>query len=266
MDKSLAISLIKAGNLNPGQIQAIVNSVDYADRAEVLACVKGGDAEGAALGAILQQILPGIVKAAVKSEIKKAGFPPKKKPAGASGGSSSSDGTSGASSSSEGTSGASSSDGTSGASSSEASEVSGKGLKAMLNKLDDILDHQESPDPELQKVMKEAGACVPNYADLQKKWEDGTLDDAELKQYMKLKTSVRKKARATLKSKRLKEEKEAINELSASQAKDNQDGNMGESGFDKVKKMFETDREITDPEEITKLMAIAQNGVDAGVL
>ena len=45
MDKSLAISLIKAGNLNPGQIQAIVNSVDYADRAEVLACVKGGDAE-----------------------------------------------------------------------------------------------------------------------------------------------------------------------------------------------------------------------------
>lgn len=243
MEKSLAISLVKSGNLSKEQVKAIVNAVDEEDRADVLACVKGNDPEGATMNTFLKEFLPAIVKASVKEALATAG-------------------QSGAA----GASGASGDSGTSGASG-DGDETC---MKEILSKLDDILDNEESKDENLQKLVKEEEGKlpeVPDYAGLKKKWEDGTLDDAEAKEYMKIKTGVRKRARAALKAGKLKAEKEAINELTDPESKANQNGNMGSSGFDKnVKKIFEDDREIEDPEEISKLMAIATEAVENGTL
>ena len=238
MDKTLAISLIKGGKLSTDQVTAIVAAVNEDDRAEVLAIAKGGDPEGATMATFMKEFLPSLIKTEVKRALKKAGAPMAED---------------------TGKSGVSG----------EESGNSQSCMKEILAKLDDILENEESKDEDLQKALadEEKSSTVPNYADLKKKWEDGTLDDAESKEYMKAKTAMRKKARQTLKSRRLKAEKDAIAELTSEEGKKNQDGNMGSSGFDKnIKKIFADDREITDPEEITKLMELAKSGVENGSL
>ena len=260
MEKSLAISLIKAGNLNENQVQSIVNAVDYSDRAEVLAVAKGGDPENNAMGNIMAQFMPEMIRKEMKRQFKKMGL--KKGLSGASKGSM--DGSSGASGSSD----ASGSSGASGAS------EKGGHLKEILNKLDDLLDNEEQKDPELQKAMKAAaeGCGVANYADLQKKWEEGTLDDSESKEYMKAKTSIRKKARAAVKADRIKAEKEAIEALSGKSQQANQEGNAGASLFDKedaekIKKIFAAgNNNIADPVELEKRMSILKAAVAQGIL
>jgi hypothetical protein len=230
MDKKVAISLIKSGNLTPDQVEAIVGAVAEEDRAEVLAVAKNKDPEGSAFQSFVKEFLPSMVKEAVKEAMKK------EDPAAA------------------------------GANAEEAGE---EGLlKEILSKLDQLLSKEESEDEDLEKcVEEEEGKADDKYKALKKKWDEGTLDDAESKEYMKLKTEMRKRARDAMKTRKLKAEKEAIAELTDSERKQNQEGNLGAEGFSKsAKDIFSEDREITDPEEITKLMTIAQEAVEAGVL
>jgi hypothetical protein len=239
MKKSLAISLIKSGNLSPEQVKEIVAAVAPEERDEVLAVAKGNDPEGAAFNAAISNMIPSIVKEVARQLKKQDGAP--------EGDDKGEDGEE------------------------DEDESEGGELKEILEKLDAILDAEEAKDPDLQKAIEaeEKNPEVKEYAELRRGYEEGKLNEEQTKAYMKAKAAIRKRARATLKTVKLKAEKDAIRELTDPEAKANQDGDMGADGFDKagkIKKIFEDDREVTDPKEIEQLMNLAQEAVEDGTL